>query len=228
MIVLAVETSTLKGSIALLQDDRALVEFSLQVEETHSSQLLPAIEYVLEISGVTPGEIDAFAVAAGPGSFTGLRIGMAAMKGLAAATEKPIVGVSTLEAMAWNFPFSQNPLCPMIDARMKEVYCAWFRFEAGTIRRLAEDRAVAPEKVIEDVKEPCIFFGSGALRYRQRLLEALGERALFPPEEIMGARASLVGLLALKRLRAGESDDLASIEPSYIRHAQAVAARKDR
>jgi tRNA threonylcarbamoyladenosine biosynthesis protein TsaB len=228
MKILAIETSTLLGGIAVVEDERILCELTLQVEETHSSQLLPAIEYVLNVTGLKPELLDGFAIAAGPGSFTGLRIGMAAVKGLAVAASRPIVGISTLEAMAWMFPFSPHPLCPMIDARMKEVYGAWFRAEGGGILRVSKDMVLPAREFLKELREPAVFFGSGAQRYRREIFETLGEAALFPPQEIMGARASIVGILAMKRLKNGDVDDLDSIEPIYIRQAQAIEGQRKR
>lgn len=225
MKLLAVETSTLSGSIAVVENSQIVVELTLQVEETHSAQLLPAIEHVLAAAGLTPFDCDGFAVAAGPGSFTGLRIGMAAVKGLAVAASKPLIAIPTLEAMAGAFPFSKYTLCPMIDARMKEIYGALFRTEDGAVTRLSEDVALPPKTLLERINEKTIFFGSGAIRYRREILETLGDRALFPLEEIMGARASMVGLLAAKRMREGDVDDLAAVEPLYIREAKAIARK---
>jgi tRNA threonylcarbamoyladenosine biosynthesis protein TsaB len=226
MKLLAIETSTLTGSIAVVENDKVLIELTLQVEETHSSQLLPAIEYVLKIGDSSADSLDGFAVAAGPGSFTGLRIGMSAAKGLAVAASKPLVAISTLEAMAWIFPFSGYPLCPMIDARMKEVYGAWFHAENGKIIRETEDLVLAPKKMIERVRGQTIFFGSGALRYKEEIVDKLGELALFPAQQIVGARAGIVGMLAAEKLQEGAASDLAAVEPIYIRQALALTTRK--
>ncbi len=228
MKILAIETSTLLGGVAIIDDARILCELTLQVEETHSSQLLPAVEYVLNTVRLSPGELDGLAVATGPGSFTGLRIGMAAMKGLAVATSRPLIGIPTLEAMGWHFPFSSYLLCPLIDARMKEVYGACFRAESGEVVRVSEDVVLPPDEFLKTVKAPAIFYGSGAIRYRREISEVLGDRALFPSQEIMGARASIVGMLALKRLRKADTDDLATLEPLYIRQAQAIVSEKRR
>ena len=221
MKLLAVETSTLMGSVAVVDGDRTLCELTLHVEETHSPQLMPAIDYVLKTVGLAPGQLDGFAVALGPGSFTGLRIGMSTVKGLAAATSKPIVGVPTLEAMAWNFPFCPHLICPLIDARMKEVYAAWFRAKAGAVVRHSEDMVLPPFVLLEDVKEEVLVFGSGAQIYREEIEKIMGNLVRFASPEIMGARASIVGMLAVEKMRRHEVSDADSLEPLYIRESQA-------
>ncbi len=222
MRILAVETSTLMGSVAVVEDGRVLCELTLRVEETHSSQLMPAVEYVLKTVGSEPDRLDAFAVAVGPGSFTGLRIGMAAVKGLAVAASKPVVRIPTLEAMAWSFPFCPHLICPMIDARMKEVYAAWFRAEAGAVVRLSEDVVLSVEALLKDAKGDALFFGSGAQRYREEIAERMGGLARFASPEMMGARASVVGFLAAQRMDRGDFADIDSLEPLYIRESQAL------
>jgi tRNA threonylcarbamoyladenosine biosynthesis protein TsaB len=221
MKLLAVETSTLMGSVAVVDGERTLCELTLRVEETHSSQLMPAIDYVLKTLGLGPRQLDGFAIALGPGSFTGLRIGMSTVKGLATATSKPIVGVPTLEAMAWDFPFCPHLICPLIDARMKEVYAAWFRAKEGAVLRQSEDLVLPPSVLLEGVKEETLFFGSGAQRYREEIREAMGDLARFASPEIMGARASIIGMLAAQKMDRNEISDTNSLEPLYIRESQA-------
>jgi tRNA threonylcarbamoyladenosine biosynthesis protein TsaB len=147
---------------------------------------------------------------------------MATVKGLALAASKPIVGVSTLEAMAWEFPFCPYVLCPLIDARMNEVYGAWFTAQEGGIVRQSEDMVLPIAALLKDVREDALFFGSGAQRYRREIAELAGKRAHFAPLEVMGARASLVGFLAAEKLERGEIADLDSLEPLYIRESQAL------
>ena len=222
MKILAVETSTLMGSVAVVEERAILCELTLHVAETHSAQLMPAIDYVLQTVNCKPEEIDAFAVALGPGSFTGLRIGLSTMKGLAVAASKPLVGVPTLEAMAWAFPYCPLIICPMLDARMKEVYAARFKADAGNIARLSEDLVLPVSNLLEDANEETLFFGSGAERYREQIVEIMADLAHFAPIEVSGAPASIVGFLALEKLDAGEISDMDSIEPIYIRESQAI------
>lgn len=228
MKILALETSTLVGSIALIDDNGLICEFTLQVKETHSSQLMPAIDHVLRTAELRPEQLDGFAVALGPGSFTGLRIGLSTAKGLALAASKPLVGISSLEAMAWNLPFCPHLICPMIDARMKEVYAAWFLAKDGKVLRESEDMVTSVSNLLGERKVETVFLGSGAKRYREEISDILGELAHFFSPEIMGARASILGFLALEKLRRGESDDVDTLEPLYIRESQAIEKEKRR
>ena len=228
MKILALETSTLMGSIALVDDERLLCELTLQVSETHSSQLMPAIDYVLRTTGISPEQLDGLAIALGPGSFTGLRIGMSTAKGLALAASKPLVGIPTLEAMAWSFPYAEHRICPMIDARMNEIYAAWFRAEKGGVVRESDDMVLSVDKLLKDVKENAIFFGSGAKRYSAEIREIMGNRAHFISPESMGARASILGFLALEKLGKGDIVGMDSLEPLYIRESQAIQKERKR
>ena len=223
MKILAVETSTLMGGVAVVEDEGGvLCELTLHVAETHSSQLMPAIDYVLKTACLRPDELDAFAVALGPGSFTGLRIGLSTVKGLAVAASKPVVGISTLEAMAHAFAYCPHLICPMIDARMKEVYAAFFEAENGEISRRSDDVALGVSDLLKDAKQDTLFFGTGAKRYREQIVEIMGGLAHFASPAASGARASTVGFLALERLNRGEVADIDSIEPLYIRESQAI------
>jgi len=228
MRILALETSTLTGSVAVVEDTCLLTEITLQVKETHSSQLMPAIDIVLKTTGMLPNELDGFAVALGPGSFTGLRIGMATAKGLAAAASKPLIGISTLEAMAWSFPFCPYLLCPMLDARMNEVYAAWFTASDGHISRESEDMVLPVSDLLRGRKEEALYFGSGAQRYEAEIREIMGDLAHDASYEIMGARASVVGFLAMEKLKRGEVADIDSLEPLYIRESQAILKARSR
>ena len=226
MKILAIETSTLMGGVAVVEDADVICELTLSVAETHSAQLMPAVDYMLKTAGCKPAELDAFAVALGPGSFTGLRIGLSTVKGLAVATSKPVVGIPTLEAMAHAFPYCPRLTCPMLDARMKEVYAAFFEAGDGTVSRRSDDLVLGVSDLLNDAREETLFFGTGAKRYREQIVEIMGDLARFASPEISGARASTVGFLALEKLRRGEVADIDSIEPIYIRESQAIEKLK--
>jgi tRNA threonylcarbamoyladenosine biosynthesis protein TsaB len=226
MKILAVETSTLMGGVAVVEDEDVICELTLSVGETHSAQLMPAVDFVLKTAGCRADELDAFAVALGPGSFTGLRIGVSTVKGLAVAATKPVVGIPTLEAMAQAFPYCPRLICPMLDARMKEVYAAFFEAADGTISRRSDDLVLGVSDLLSDAKEETLFFGTGAKRYRERIVEIMGDLAHFASPEISGARASSVGFLALGKLRRGEVANIDEIEPIYIRESQAIEKLK--
>ena len=222
MKILAVETSTLMGSIAIVEERETLCELTLHVAETHSAQLMPAIDYVLKAANCELGNIDCFAVALGPGSFTGLRIGLSTMKGLAVAASKPLIGIPTLEAMANSQLYCAHLICPMLDARMKEVYAAWFKADSGIILRQSKDLVLPISELLKEAGEKTLFFGTGAEKYRKEIAEIMGDRARFLEPDVGGARASIVGFLALDKLGRGETENIDSLEPLYIREAQAI------
>ncbi len=154
MKVLAIDTSTMLGGIAIVDDQFGLViEIRLNVKSTHSEKLMTSIDYALQQSRYKVSDMDCFAVAIGPGSFTGLRIGLSTVKGFSYATGKPIVSVSTLEALAYNFPFCQYPVCTMLDARKKEVYAALFEWEKDSFIRLIDEASIEMSKLIENINE---------------------------------------------------------------------------
>jgi tRNA threonylcarbamoyladenosine biosynthesis protein TsaB len=163
MKLLAVDTASQSCGVALMEKDRLLAEMLLVSRETHSVHLMGMIREVSTRSKVPLASVDGFAVSLGPGSFTGLRIGISTLKGLAAALEKPLVGVSTLEALAWQHPLSGSPVVVLMDARRKEVYAARFRFDFGSLVRETPDQVRDPMAVIGEVAGPCLFVGSGAV-----------------------------------------------------------------
>ena len=152
MKILAIETSTMLGGIAVADDSAGLIaEVRLNVKSTHSERLMTEIDHVLQQSGLTAHDIDIFGVAIGPGSFTGLRIGLSTAKGFSYATGKPIVSVPTLEAFAWNFPYCMHPVCIMLDARKGEVYAALFQWAGHGFARLMDEVSVNVEKLMEKI-----------------------------------------------------------------------------
>lgn len=226
MKCLAIDTSTMTGSVALTEDERLVAELSLQVKETHSARLLPAIDQVLCSAHWQLREVDLLAVSLGPGSFTGLRIGLATMKGLAMALDRPLVGVPTLDAMAAALPFCPYPMCPMIDARMKEVYAAWFSWQDNQLSRLSPYQAATVEQILASefaAESSVVVFGSGAEVYAERIVKAIGRRAIFPPPTFFHPRAAMVAEEAHKLFQqAGFTPTpLHEIEPLYVRRAQA-------
>ena len=133
MYILGIETSTKTGSVAIVSEDGVIAQYSLNIEVTHSERLMSTVDRVLTDTGFQIADMDGYAVAIGPGSFTGLRIGLAAVKGLALVTGKPVAAVPTLKALAWNLPYAAYPVCPMLDARKNEVYAATYRFEGSAL-----------------------------------------------------------------------------------------------
>ncbi len=210
------------GSVALVEDDRVISEFSLNLQTTHSQRLLPTIVQLLESSDCPIELIDGFAVALGPGSFTGLRIALSSIKGLAMASGRPVVGVSTLKALALNLYSSRHLVCPLLDARKQEVYTALFRFDQEeNLVKLKEESVIPPEAILAEIKQTTVFLGDGADIYRDLIRERLGSRALFAPINLRYPRAVNVARLALPRLQRGEAMEIDSLIPTYLRRSEA-------
>ena len=221
MLVMGIDTSTMQGGVALLSGQGVISEYTLNIKATYSERLLPLIERALQDAGITLGHVEGFAVAVGPGSFTGLRIGLSTAKGLVVAGGQPLVGVSTLEAMAWTLPFCAHQVCPILDARKGEVYCALFRHEGDRLIRLTDDAALAPEVLASHIQQPTVFLGDGLAAYEGLLKSHLKDLALFPPLVGRGGRAAAVAELGRRRLMQGHRDDLATLTPHYLRPSEA-------
>ena len=226
MLVLGIETSTRQGGVAIVGEDHVLCETVLNVEVTHSERLLPAVDRALDEARITLDGLGGIAVSIGPGSFTGLRIGLSTAKGLAYATGLPLVGVPTLEAMAWALPAARWQVCPVLDARKQEVYAALFRHEPEGLRRVTEDAALPPEDLCRLIRNPTLFLGDGADAYGALFRERLGDKMLLPPLASRGARPACVAELGRRRLLRGERDEPDSLVPRYLRPSEAELRRR--
>ena len=227
MLLLAFETSAKAGSVALLQDGKLLGESYQNTGLTHSQTLMVMAQQLLEGCGHTPQDVQAVAVAAGPGSFTGVRIGVAAAKGFAWGGEIPCYGVSTLEAMALQLGLWQGYILPVMDARREQVYNALFRVQEGKLQRLCEDRAIALADLAEEIKnlsEPVFLVGDGSVLCYNTLKDTV-PALVMPPEHRMHQRATGVALAAFEKIAAGEPGDAAALEPNYLRLSQAERER---
>jgi len=221
MIVLGINTSTLEGSVALISDKGVISEYFLNVESTHSERLLPSIDLLLKESRLQVQDLSGIAVAIGPGSFTGLRVGLASAKGLALASSLPLLGIPTLEAMARNLPFCRYPICPLLNARKGEVYWALYRYEGERLIQMEGEGACLPEEVASRIQGETVFLGDGAVDFAAVIKRILKERAIFAPLAARNARASVVAEMGIERLRRGERDDLGTLVPRYIRRSEA-------
>lgn len=226
MKILAIDTATKTGSVAITSGDSILSERLLNVDTTHSENLLPAIEEMTSETAFVLGEIDLIAVTLGPGSFTGIRIGVGSVKGLALALDKPVVGVSTLESMAANFPCADRIIKPVIDARKSEVYTADFTWKNGALKRLSDDRVEAPEKMLEGVSKNTIFVGDGLLKYGDLIKDTVGDKAFFADHFFSYIRASAVARLGQANFEEKGGLDLASFTPVYLRRSEAEVNRE--
>lgn len=230
MKILAIESSAKAASVALC-DDEALVAQSYQnCGLTHSRTLMPMCEDLLKNCGLTLDDVDLIACAEGPGSFTGLRIGLSTAKGLGWAKEKACLGVSTLEAMAWNLAGFDGVICCAMDARRKQVYNAIFKAEGGRLERLCEDRAISLEELFSSEKER--IFGAFAVGDGAKLCYDYGVRSgvelRLAPENLRFQQAYGVARAALEKVRAGESGTGESLTAQYLRLSQAERERNAR
>ena len=227
MKILAFETSAKAASVALMENGKLLGEAYQNTGLTHSQTLMVMAEDMLKTCGKKPSDVQAVAVAAGPGSFTGVRIGVAAAKGFAWGGELPCYGVSTLEAMARNLGAYQGYVLPAMDARRSQVYTAIFHVEKGAFTRVAEDMAISLEELKEKIKnfqEPVFLVGDGALLCYNTLLEEVPGLVL-PPEHRMHQRAAGVALAAQVMMDTGEPGNGAELTPNYLRLSQAERER---
>jgi len=222
--LLTVDTSTSTCSVALTVGERLVAESLLDSERTLSERLLVSVDTVLRDAGLLLADLDGFGVALGPGSFTGVRIGVSTVKGLALATGKPVVGFSSLAMLALNLPETSLPVCPLFDARKKEVYAAIYR--CGSLPEpLRGDCVMAPERFLTLVEGKALFVGNGALRYRDLIEEVLGERAVFAPSHCHQPRAAAGAVLAHEAFRSGVVTPLSSLNPAYLRPSEAELSK---
>ncbi|HEX2695618.1 MAG TPA: tRNA (adenosine(37)-N6)-threonylcarbamoyltransferase complex dimerization subunit type 1 TsaB [Acidobacteriota bacterium] len=222
MLILAVDTTTSSGSVALLEDRRLVGEIAGESGATHSARLLGAVDRLLRSESLAIADIGAFAVAAGPGSFTGIRIGLSTVKALAFASGKPVVPVSSLRALALKLALAGAPLvCPVLDAKKGEVYAALFENAAGRLVELIPQGAYAPDLFFPRLPagRAIAFIGGGCAVYRDRIPARILETAVFPARTLFVAHE--VGLLGLEGLGEGKGVPAARMEPIYFRRSQA-------
>jgi tRNA threonylcarbamoyladenosine biosynthesis protein TsaB len=212
--LLAVDTSTLAGGVALLDGERVVGEYLLDVRLTHSERLLPAVDRLLADAGWTPARLEGLAVTIGPGSFTGLRIGISTVKGLALALGCPIAPVPTLDALAASLPFAALPVCPVLDARRGEVYASLYRWTGERMHREWDYLALPPAALAAKLTEPVAVLGDGAER-----IDSPFARRVPPQRRLLSPSA--VGVLGMARLRAGDGVSAADLVPLYLRPSEA-------
>ena len=227
MLVLAVESATNVASAALVSGTQVVAEFNLNDSKTHSEKLMPLVAQVMEFSGVSLQDLDGIAVSIGPGSFTGLRIGLASVKALAFFYDKPVVGIPTLDGLARSVVSAEGLLCPVLTARKDEIYCALYIKAASGLERLSNYMAVSPKKLLSLISKidhsKVTFVGDGLELLPPELLQDLGTGWSRAASEQNYTRAALVGLLGVERLTRNEPDDLSSLTPFYIRPSAAEA-----
>lgn len=222
MLILAVDTTTFWGSVALLEDNRLLGEINLVSPTTFSERLLPSIELLLKYSHHSVRDIEGYAVVVGPGSFTGIRIGLSTIKALAYSSKKPVAPVATLEGLAWKLRDSAYSLvAPVIDAKKGEIYAALYEFKAEQLKAVVSPGAYKPELFFHSLpkRRRVAFIGNGVNMYQQIIGEFLGSKACFPARSFF--IAAEVGQLGFSLLQAGKGLTAHAIQPLYLRKSQA-------
>lgn len=224
--ILAIDTATPVGSVALVEGTVLKAQHVLNVSATHNQRVLPGIDQILAHSGWTLDNLDALAVSIGPGSFTGLRIGLSIIKGLSWALGKPMSAIPTLDALAANVIPSPHLICPVLDARKGEIYTALYRQGEDEVPvRITPFMAVKPQELAELITEETVLVGDPLKSYVNLLEKDLGERLLQAPPHLNLVHASCVAWLAWRRLRLGMKDDPSSCVPLYVRPSEAELGR---
>ena len=221
MYILGIETSTKTGSVAIVSEYGVIAQYSLNIEVTHSERLMATVDRVLQDTGFTMADMDGYAVAIGPGSFTGLRIGLSTVKGLALVTGKPVAAVPTLKALAWNLPYAAYPICPMLDARKHEVYAATYRFEGSALVYDMAEAVISLSRLSERISEKTLFTGEASHLFHKDIREIFGDRALFAPLTAILPSAASVAEIGLDMMKSGKQADPDNLTPMYIRRPEA-------
>ncbi len=224
--ILVVDSSSLTGSVAICYGETLVAETLLNVRSTHSEKLLKQIDLLLVEAGWQLQDLDLLAAVSGPGSFTGLRIGIATVKGLAQVLGKPVVGISSLQMLAMNLPLSPVPICVFMDARKKEVYSQLFQWTPEGPAPLEEGRVLPPRELLSQIDQEVALVGDGVPLYRDLIREYLAEKALIPTASAHQPRASQAGFLACRAFANRELLTAAELLPSYIRPSDAELGKK--
>jgi len=222
--VLAVDSATGVAGVAVAEDDRLIAEFFLNINKAHSQRLMPMVAQTLQEAVLELGDLDGLAVTIGPGSFTGLRIGLATVKGLSLTTGLPLVGVPTLDVLARNGMGWSGLVCPVLNARRQEVYTCLYRAAGGKIERLSGYLAVSPQllgDILAPGDEPVLLLGDGVEVCSKILVDRLGSKLCVAHAATLLPRAAQAAFIGLERLANGESDSLHSLSPLYVRQSEA-------
>lgn len=237
MRILALDSSGLVASVAVVEADesesRIVAEYTVNYKKTHSQTLLPMLDEVVKMVNLDLNTIDAIAVAGGPGSFTGLRIGSATAKGLGLALGKPLIHIPTLEGLAYNLWGTDKLICPIMDARRGQVYTGIYEFDGDELKVLEDQMAISIEELGEKLKgyaRPVIFLGDGVPVHQEALMNRImdGCEIAFAPAQMNRQRASSVGSLAIRYYQDGKTESAAAHQPDYLRVSQAERERAER
>ena len=222
MRLLAVDTSTDTEGVAVLDGETVRAAIHTTNPKTHARRLMATVDATLTLAGMTLKDFDGFAVTTGPGSFTGLRIGISAVKGFALAMAKPVAGVSTLEALARQFPGFSGKICPLLDARKGQIYTALYQSRGGNQWRMVKSACVVdPEAWLDELDLPCLFVGDGLHSYRDLIEERFGGEVQFAPPCFNILNACVVGQIGIQEIGLGNAVEVGRLTPYYIRKSDA-------
>ncbi len=216
MPLLAIETSARQLGVAVLDGERILSSYEVLADYTQAVELPGAVARVLKDARTTLQQLEAIIVDIGPGSFTGLRIGLAFAKGLAFSTKKPLVGVPSLEVLASGLPLNTELVCPVVDAKQKNVYAAQYRLESQQPQRQGDYFLGPVDVFLMKLAQPAVFLGDGCALYREKMIDRLGMHAAFVPQEFWWPRVATLARLGGHRFAQGQRDDPAHLVPLYL------------
>lgn len=231
MKILALDSSGMVASVAVVEDEKVLIEYTMNDKKTHSQTLLPMLDELVKQINLDLESIDAIAVAAGPGSFTGLRIGSATAKGLGLALNKPLISIPTVDGLAYNLFGVDKLICPIMDARRNQVYTGLYCFKGDKLISVMEQDAIAIEEIIDKINEKnqgVIFLGDGVPIYRETILKKLKVSCQFAPVHLSRQRAAALGVLACEYYKEGKIEHARDHKPEYLRLSQAERERMEK
>jgi len=223
MKILSIDSATEAASCAVIEDEKLLGEITFNYKKQHSVILMTIIDNLLKNTNTDINTLDGFVVSKGPGSFTGLRIGMSTIKGLSQGSDKPFISISSLDALAYNMAYTPGIICPILNALRGNVYTSLYEFKRDALVKLTEYHIMSIEELlalIEKQNKPVTFIGDGINLFKEQISNSLPQ-AFFAPAHLNLVRASALGELGIKKLREGKSDDLYNSAPIYIRKSQA-------
>lgn len=231
MKILAVDSSGLVASVAILEDDNLIAEYTVNYKKTHSQTLLPMLDEIVSMTNTDLDSVDVIAVAKGPGSFTGLRIGSATVKGLGLALNKPIVGIPTVEGLAMNLYDTDAVICPLMDARRNQVYTGVYKFQNHVLQVVKDQVPLGIEEMIEALNmigQEVIFLGDGVPVFREVIEQSMAVPYSFAPAHMSKQRAGAIGVRAFEYYKQGRYTSAAEFEPDYLRLSQAERERMEK
>ncbi len=220
-LLLGVDTATETLALSLSAGSRVVTELTVQTDRTHATVIIDAIGHLLELAKLEPGDIDGLIAGRGPGSFTGLRIGLAVVKGMALALSKPVVAVSSLACLALQAGGEGMPVWAMIDARRKQVYCCSYRLSGYNLDQLNSEQVLSPRQLVDLVSEPCLLVGTGAINYKGLFKKILGNKAVFAPAVQHRIRPASLAQLGWQKWQQGRQIDGHYLVPVYLRRPDA-------